>query len=375
MIAAPAPIQRRATARLLRMDVHGTLVHSHRYDLVSFIHRNDVVIANDAATLPASLRAIHERTGEVIEVRLAGRRSLDPNDVRHLNAVLFGAGNYRTRTEHRPLPPVVQVGDRLSIASITPVIESVLGHARYVELRFEASSAAVWELLATHGSPIQYAHVSQPLKLWDVWTPLAASPVAFEAPSAGFALDWSLLARLREKGATFATLTHAAGISSTGDAELDERLPFDEPYFIPSRTAAAIERACACGARIIAIGTTVVRALEHAASVHGRVMPGAGIATQRITAQTRLRVVDALLSGTHEIGTSHYELLRAFVADEALSKLTSELDAQNYVTHEFGDSILIETEQAREYVRMSGASRAAAVPELRKATSADCVLC
>jgi S-adenosylmethionine:tRNA ribosyltransferase-isomerase len=375
MIAAPTPIQRRATARLLRMDAQGTLVHSHRYDLASFIHKKDVVIANDAATLPASLRAIHERTGQVIEVRLAARRSLDPKDVSHFNAVLFGAGNYRTRTEHRPLPPVVQVGDRLSIGAITAVIESVLGHVRFVELRFDAVSAAVWELLATYGRPIQYAHVSQPLKLWDVWTPIAASPVAFEAPSAGFALDWSLLARLREKGVTFATLTHAAGISSTGDAELDARLPFDEPYFIPSKTAAAIERARACGARIIAIGTTVVRALEHAAAVRGRVMPGAGMATQRIGAQTRLRVVDALLSGTHEIGTSHYELLRAFVSDEALSKLTSELDAQNYLTHEFGDSILIESEQARESVRTSGTSRAAAVPALRKATSAECVLC
>jgi S-adenosylmethionine:tRNA ribosyltransferase-isomerase len=375
MIAAPTPVQRPQTARLLRMDARGTLVHAHRYELATFINRNDVVIANDAATLPASLRAIHERTGEPIEVRLAGRKSLDPKDVLNFAVVLFGAGNYRTRTEHRPPPPAVRVGDRLSIASTTAVIESVLGHPRFVEVQFEASPAAVWELLATHGRPIQYAHVSKPLKMWDVWTPIAASPVAYEAPSAGFALDWSLLARLRNKGARFATLTHAAGISSTGDADLDRRLPFDEPYFIPSHTVTAIEHARTCGARVIAIGTTVVRALEHAASMRGRVLPGAGIATQRIGAHTRLRVVDALLSGTHEAGTSHYELLRAFVSDESLSKLTSELDAQNYLTHEFGDSILIEVERAREYVRTRDNSRGTVVPELRKAASPACAVC
>jgi S-adenosylmethionine:tRNA ribosyltransferase-isomerase len=375
MMAAPSPLQRSMTARLLHMNPSGKVAHSYRYELPTFIHTNDVVIANDAATIPASLRAIHERTGELIEVRLAARDSLDPNDVRGFNAVLFGAGNYRTRTEHRPLPPVVRVGDRLSIASLTAVIESVLGHPRYVELKFDASPGAVWELLATHGRPIQYAHVSQPLKLWDVWTPIAASPVAFEAPSAGFALDWSLLARLRERGVTFATLTHAAGISSTGDAQLDRRLPFDEPYFIPTSTIAAIERARACGARVIAIGTSVVRALEHSASVNGRVLPGSGIASQRIGPHTQLRVVDALLSGTHEVGTSHYELLRAFVSDEALRELTSELDAQDYLTHEFGDSIFIEVERSREYMRTRSDPRGFPVAGLRKATSSACALC
>jgi S-adenosylmethionine:tRNA ribosyltransferase-isomerase len=375
MIVAPSPNHRRATARILRMDAHGILAHSHRYDLASFIEENDVVIANDAATLPASLRSIHERTGEVIEVRLAARSSLDPNDVCNFKAVLFGAGNYRTRTEHRPLPPLVQVGDRLSIGANTAVIEAVLEHPRCVDLRFDASPAAVWELLASHGRPIQYAHVSKPLNLWDVWTPIAAAPVAYEAPSAGFALDWSLLARLRRKGVRFVTLTHAAGISSTGDAALDRRLPFDEPYFIPAQTAAAIEHAREYAGRVIAVGTSVVRALEHAASVRGRVLPGPGVATQRIGAHSRLRVVDALLSGTHEVGTSHYELLRAFVSDEALSKLTSELDAQKYLTHEFGDSIFIEVELTRGRVRMTGSRRGVVAPKLRKAASSASAPC
>ena len=142
-----------------------------------------------------------------------------------------------------------------------------------------------------------------------MWTPIAGLPVAFEPPSAGFALDWRALAALRTRDITFTTLTHAAGLSSTGDAELDRRLPFDEPYLIPSDTAAAIRRVRGRG-RVVAVGITVVRAREQAATFGGLVRAGAGLATRRITATTRLRVVHVLLSGTHEPGTSHYELLR-----------------------------------------------------------------
>ena len=86
----------------------------------------------------------------------------------------------------------------------------------------------------------------------------------------------------------------------------------------------------------------MVRALEHAAASDGRVRAGDGLATQRIGAATRLRVVDAILSGTHEPGTSHYELLRAFADDATLARADDELDARGYRTHEFGDSVLIE---------------------------------
>ena len=177
--------------------------------------------------------------------------------------------------------------------------------------------------------------------LWDVWAPHAGPPVAFEPASAGFLLDWRTLANLRGRGVEFATLTHAAGLSSTGDEELDRRLPLDEPYRIPAATACAIRRARARGGRVIAIGTTVVRALEHAA-LAGCVRAGNGVATQRIGPTTRLRVVDAILSGTHEPLTSHYQLLRAFIDDATLERATAELEARGYRTHEFGDSVLIE---------------------------------
>jgi S-adenosylmethionine:tRNA ribosyltransferase-isomerase len=154
-------------------------------------------------------------------------------------------------------------------------------------------------------------------------------------------VDWQSLAAMRERGVAFATLTHAAGISSTGDPELDRRLPFDEPYLIPATTAAAIRRARARGGRVVAVGTTAVRALE-SAWMAGEVRPGEGLATRRIGPATRLRVVEALLSGTHEVGTSHHELLRAFADDETLRRASAELDSGGYRTHEFGDSVLIE---------------------------------
>jgi len=220
-------------------------------------------------------------------------------------------------------------------------VERLLGHPRLVSLRFDGSPDAVWSGLARHGRPIQYAHVPTPLALWDVWAPIAGPPVAFEPPSAGFALDWQTLAKLRTRGAAFATITHAAGISSTGDPALDRLLPFDEPYRIPEATASAVAATRARGGRIIAAGTTVVRALEHAA-LRGGVRSGAGLATGRIGPASRLRVVDAILSGTHEPGSSHYELLRAFAGDETLRQATEELDARAYRTHEFGDSVLIE---------------------------------
>ena len=199
----------------------------------------------------------------------------------------------------------------------------------------------IWAGIARHGKPIQYAHVPAPLVLWDVWTPFASPPVAFEPPSAGFALDWHTIAAMRARGIGFATITHAAGISSTGDPELDKRLPFDEPYEIPPSTANAIAVTRSAGGRIVAIGTTVVRALEHAASHDGVIHAGRGTATQRIGRGTTRQIVDAILTGVHEPGTSHYELLRAFADDVTLSVADEEMAVRGYRHHEFGDSVLV----------------------------------
>lgn len=342
MIAATQPIQRPANARLLVVDHDRRIHHRPRTSFVDFLETGDLVIANDAATLPASLQGVHVPTGAVIEVRLAGRPSLRPKDINHFTAVVFGEGNFHTRTENRFPPPKLSAGDKIILGPLHATAEKLEGHPRLVLMRFEGTPDHVWAGLAHHGRPIQYAHVETPLALWDVWTKIAGPPVAFEPPSAGFVLDWHTLSQMQERGIAFETITHAAGISSTGDEELDRLLPLDEPYRIPEVTARAIQRTKERGHRIIAVGTTVVRALEHSARLDGIVRAGDGIATQRIGPSTHLRVVDSILSGTHEPETSHYELLRAFIDDATLELANRELDRANYLTHEFGDSVLIE---------------------------------
>jgi S-adenosylmethionine:tRNA ribosyltransferase-isomerase len=347
MRAASVPVQRPANARLLAADRGGQLRHLRRSAFDTLLRPGDLLIANDAATMPASLTGQHVRSRRRIEVRLAGRDPLAVDRVQAFYAVLFGLGDFRMRTEDRPLPPVTETGDWLALGPLRARITRVVSAPRLVALMFDGTAHDLWEGLARHGRPIQYAHLTSPLAIWDSWTPIAGPPVAFEPPSAGFMLDWQGLKSIAARGARFATITHAAGISSTGDPVLDAQLPFDEPYRVSPSTARAIATARAQGGRLVAVGTTVVRALEHAAAADGIVHAGDGVATQRIGPTTTLRIVDAIVSGTHERGASHYELLRAFVDDQRLDRIDRELEAGGYCTHEFGDSVFLERSDRR----------------------------
>jgi len=371
MIPARHAVQRPLGARLLVVDRHGTIAHVARSRLVDFLEPGDLVVANDAGTLPASLHGEHLPSRAPIEVRLAGRSSFAREDLRFA-AVVFGAGDWRSRTEDRPPPPPLAPGDRLAFGPLVAAVDGAQGHPRLIVLKFEGRPDAVWAGIAQHGRPIQYAHVSERLAMWDVWTAIAGPPVAFEPPSAGFVLDWQTVDRLHRRGVGFATITHAAGISSTGDDELDLRLPFDEPYRIPAVTAKAIARTRAIGGRVVAIGTTVVRALEHAAARDGRVHAGDGVADERIGPDSQLRVVDVILSGTHEPGTSHYQLLKAFVADAVLARMDREMEIGGYRTHEFGDSIWVERRYADARWRSSSfVSRESSSPTSVSAAAVD----
>ena len=271
MIAGHRPD--RKSRKLLAVDADGAIRHLSRADLANLFRPGDLDVANDAATLPSSLAGRQERTGEPVEIRLAA--FVRAGDLRRFIAIVFGAGNFHTTTEERRLPPMLSPGDNLLLGPLVAIVERLIDHPRLVRLRFHDDSPAVLAGLAKHGRPIQYAHVPTPLALWDVWTNLAAQPFAFEAPSTGFALDWHTLTAWQRRGIELATLTHAAGISSTGDPDLDAQLPFDEPYIIPANTATAIRRPKARDGQVIAVGTTVVRALESAATSHGTLQGGA----------------------------------------------------------------------------------------------------
>ena len=233
MIAATS--RRSESARLLVVSDQGVMQSTARTQLAEFFQAGDVLVANDAATLPASLLGTHVRTGCAIEVRLAARPSLHAEDIHRFEVIVLGEGHHHQRTEDRAAPPTLRPGDEIHFASsLQARVTRLFGHTRHVELDFDAEPNAFWSQLAMCGRPIQYAHVPNELSLWDVWTIFAGPPVAFEAPSAAFALNWEMAAQLHARGVHLVTLTHAAGISSTGDATLDEALPFDEAYLLPA---------------------------------------------------------------------------------------------------------------------------------------------
>jgi S-adenosylmethionine:tRNA ribosyltransferase-isomerase len=301
-------------------------------ELPALLRAGDVVVVNDAATLPGSL---HGRTanGDELELRLSG-----PVEGNRLEGVLLGAGDWHTRTEHRPMPPVLAAGDRVRFGSLEARVANANGRRVTLETTHSAYDGgdALWQALYASGLPVQYAHRSEQLPLYAVQTAYAARPWAAEMPSAGRPLTWNVLLGLRRAGIAVATLTHAAGLSSTGDDTLDRAMPWPERYEIPTRTADAIVRARAEGGRVIAIGTTVVRALEASGGV-----AGSGVATLRLAAGYRPAVVDGLVSGLHVPGESHFDLLRAF-ASHARLRRALELAAQSGLSsHELGDACMI----------------------------------
>ena len=333
MRPATLPPDVRDAVRLLRVDSSTGETTDHRlHDLAALLEPGDLVVLNDAATLPASLIGQDDR-GRPIEVRLVG-----PLDQRHWRVVCFGAGDWRTKTEDRPPPPALRAGQVLRFGSLTATVRGFESlSSRLVTLRFDREGAELWQALYANGRPIQYAYLQSDLQLWSVQTVYAARPWSVEMPSAGRPLSWRVLLDLRRRGIELATLTHAAGLSATGDPRIDEALPLPERYEIPDETVEAVERTTERGGRVIAVGTTVVRALEDAAGPDGILISGPGRAELRIDRAHRRRVVDGLLTGMHEPTESHFSLLEAFAPRRVLDAALVHAIAAGYRTHEFGD--------------------------------------
>lgn len=338
-----------AAARLLCIDPRtGSLGDARLRDLPELLGGGDLLVVNDAGTLPASLCG-HTRLGS-IEVRLAGTPAGDKEPA-VWPAVLFGPGSWRQRTEDRRPPPPLEPGDairfgaggvggqdgiRAEVVSVSPLTP------RLVELAFELAEQDLWPALFRLARPVQYSHLAGRLSLWHVQTAFGSRPWSVELPSAGWPLRPPLLRELRRRGVGVTAVSHAAGLSSTGDALLDALLPLPEQTDIPVETAAAIDHAKRAGGRVVAVGTSVVRALEgRALSGRSPLRTGRGTTRLRIGPDHALRVVDGLVTGLHAPGESHFELLRAFAPRRVLEAGLRHAVAAGYATHEFGDLSLL----------------------------------
>ena len=331
----------RHAVRLVTIDPTTDHVAVHPFaHIAQLLRAGDLVVVNDAATLPGSLYG-RTAAGEDFELRLAG-----PIEGTRLVGVAFGPGDWRTRTELRALPPPLPLGSLVRIGQIIARVRETEGRRVMLEAdeildasgepHEVVSADALWQAIYAAGLPVQYAHRAAQLPLYTVQTAYAARPWAAEMPSAGRPLTWDVMLAIKRAGIAIESLTHAAGLGSIGDVDADRTLPWPERYDIPERTARAIATTRAVGGRVIAIGTTVVRALEASG---GRAGPG--IATLRLAPSYRPSVVDGLVSGLHVPGESHYELLRAFASHARLSRALVVAAGAGMSGHELGDACLI----------------------------------
>jgi S-adenosylmethionine:tRNA ribosyltransferase-isomerase len=336
-LAAHEPPERRGTPRdhvrlLVTGRRTGALTHSRFDQLGDFLRRGDLLVFNSSRTLPASLHGCQAPVGPCMEVRLAQQL---PDG--HWLALLlcergdpFGCG-LREGME-------IDFGKGLKAR----VFDRDGEVPRLWHLKFGKEGDALLQALYEVGQPIRYEHVSAPFDLDYYQTVYAREPGSAEMPSAGRAFTWKLLFDLRRRGVDTAYVVLHTGLSSYMDDEVDRlHLPFGEEYFITASTAQKVNRTRAVSGRVIAVGTTVVKALETVADAAGQVHPGHGYTKLHVTADHRLRAVDGLLTGLHEPEASHLDLLAAFLPSSALRAGYEEAVRQGYLWHEFGDLNLI----------------------------------
>jgi S-adenosylmethionine:tRNA ribosyltransferase-isomerase len=241
-----------------------------------------------------------------------------------------------------PLEGKLAMGDRLTFSEKLEANVTSLASRPFVTLQFSKKKAELFGEIYKIGEPIRYEYISNPWELDYYQTVYATEPGSVEMPSAGRAFSWELLFELQRKGVKLAFLQLHAGLSDLADNEW-QLTPRDvkESYSIPSETIEAIKEAKANGRRVIAVGTTVVRAVETAFDASYQPLFGTGWTNLYINRETVLKVVDGLITGLHEPEASHLDLLTAFIDEELLFQAYQEAIDLGYLWHEFGDINLI----------------------------------
>lgn len=319
---------RRDHVRLLVVPRLGGPVTHTRFDaLGEFLQPGDLLVVNASRTLPALLKA-RDENGNPLEVRLSRRQGENT-----WAALLL---DRRTRVGSPGMKLDFGEGFTAEVANRDEELPFLW------QVRFDRCCGALIDQIYRFGLPVHYDYVAEALPLDFYQTVYAGEPGSAELPSAGRALTWELIFKLKRKGIDLATLTLHTGLSSTRDDALDASHPvYPEEYEIPPDAANAVNAARRSGGKVVAVGTTVVRALETAADEEGVVAPISGWTRLHINASHRLRVVDALLTGLHEPHASHLDLLNAFLPPIRLQAAYQEAIEHGYLWHEFGDMNLI----------------------------------
>ena len=325
----------RDEVRLLVTDRRsGETAHARAHDLPAFLRPGDLLVLNVSATLPAAVTA-QRRDGRTIALHLS--TGLVPDlwivEPRTSAAAAGRAGGAATLRA-----PSVAAGEVLSLPGdgrVTMLLPYRSSHRLWVaHLDLPASPV---EYLARWGRPISYPYVPEPWPLAMYQNVYAEVPGSAEMPSAGRALTHEILRRLRKNDVGIAKLVLHTGVASL---ERDEP-PYEEFYEVPAETAEAVQIARVTGGRVIAVGTTVVRALESSLDAAGRVIASRGWTDLIITPERGVRVVDGLLTGFHEPQASHLAMLEAIADRRVLEQSYREALAAGYLWHEFGDLQLL----------------------------------
>ena len=316
------------------------VVHSTFRNLPDFLKAGDVMAINTSGTMNAAIDAVRE-DGTPLELHLSTRlpANLWVMEVRRPTR------GTATQPFHR-----AQAGETLRL----PGGAAVMLHAPYPEaVRGEGSRLWVStldlpepldEYLERYGFPIRYAYVRESWPASYYQTVYATEKGSAEMPSAGRAFTPELITHLVAKGIQVAPLILHTGVASL---EADEP-PYEEFYRVPPETARLVNTAHAAGNRVVAVGTTVVRALETVTDPGGITHPGEGWTSLVISPERSVRTVDAMLTGLHEPRSTHLAMLETLAGhaprgsgQEHLKVAYAEALREGYLWHEFGDLHLI----------------------------------
>ena len=335
-LEARAPAEARGVARdgvrlMVASRRDGRLRHRRFADLPTVLDPGDLLVVNTSATVPAAIGARRAGGAELV-VHVAGPAP-------RVRGEAWSIVELRTPVGSAPLRG--RAGERLDLdgGAVLELALPVAGGARLwlARLADGGGATALAAYVARHGRPVRYGHLTAARPLADHQTAFALHPGSAEMPSAARPFTPELVTRLVAGGVLLAPVTLHAGLSSP---ERHER-PAAERYDVPASTARLVEAVRGWGGRVVAVGTTVVRALETVAGPDGRVRAGSGWTDLVVTPERGLRAVDGLLTGWHEPEASHLSLLEAAAGPELLDRCYREAVAHGYLWHEFGDSHLV----------------------------------